>query len=75
MLAQYYTWCVDHQVIIGVIGFALTAILGLVNLGKLKMLAFTASQLIRKTLGKGVEKKLEDIVDAIDEGLKSDNDK
>lgn len=72
-MEQYYNWCMAHQMLCGVAGFVIVFLLGLIKLDKVKMFAFTLSQLIRKTLGRKVEQKVEEIVDAVDEGLKSDN--
>lgn len=73
-MEQYYTWCVTHPIPCTIAGVILSLVLGLVKVDKVKMAAFTLSQLIRKTLGAKVEEKFEDIVEAIDEGLHSDNE-
>lgn len=73
-MEQYYTWCVTHPIPCTIAGVVLSIVLGLANLDKIKMAAFAFSQLVRKTLGRKVEEKLENIVHAIDEGLHSDNE-
>jgi hypothetical protein len=73
-MEQYFNWCIAHPGTCTVAGVVLSIVLGLVNKDKIKMVGFTISQLIRKTLGRKVEEKVEDIVEAISDGLQSDNE-
>jgi hypothetical protein len=71
---QFYNWCIAHPLYCTIAGIVLSIILGMINLDKVKFIGFTLSQLIRKTLGKKVEQKVEDIVDAIDKGMHCDDE-
>jgi hypothetical protein len=74
-MEQAYNFLIAHPMYCTIGGLVIAFLLGLVKLDKVKMFAFTCSQFIRKTFGRKVEQKIEDIVDAINEGLKSDNEK
>jgi hypothetical protein len=69
-----YQWCMNHQAILALAIPVLTFIVGwaLPN-DKAKKIGFTISQFIRRCFGAKLEEKIEDIVDGIDEGMKSDN--
>ena len=72
---QLYTWCIAHPLYCTITGIILSIFLSLINLDKVKIFAFTISQLIRKILGRKVEDKIENIVDAFNAGLHSDNER
>lgn len=67
-----FTWCAEHATLCTIAGVVLAYILG-ASMNKFKMLGFTISQWVRKIFGQKLEKKLEDAIDAISEGMKSDN--
>lgn len=69
-----FHWCTDNVLLCSIIGMAITFVLG-ANTGKIKAAGFTISQWVRKLFGEKVEKAIEDAVDALDEGLHSDNKK
>jgi len=71
---QLFKWAAENAVICSLIGVVLAFILG-ANKNKVKMLGFTISQYVRKLFGRKLEQALENTIDAISEGLKSDNDK
>jgi len=71
---QFYQWCIANQLIVGAItGFIIMVIGAVLTKDKLLNFGFNISQWIRKTLGEKVEKKVEEIVHTIDEGMESDN--
>jgi hypothetical protein len=68
-----FKWAAENAVLCSLIGVVLAFILG-ASKSKVKMFGFMASQWVRKLFGKKLEQALEDTVDAIADGLKSDND-
>jgi hypothetical protein len=71
---QLFKWAAENAVLFSLIGVVLAFILG-ANKNKVKMFGFTISQYVRKLFGRKLEQALENTIDAISEGLKSDNDK
>lgn len=72
----FYQWCMQHQTAIALFGVPIaTFIIGwaLPN-DKAKQLGFNISQFIRRCFGAKLEEKLEDIVDGVSQGMKSDNE-
>ena len=71
-MEQVYNWVQANPVIIAVISSVIC--LALPNTVLVKA-GFIVSQFVRRFLGKEVEKKLENIVDGFEQGLKSDDTK
>ena len=69
-----FKWAAENAVLCSLVGVVLAFILG-ASKSKVKMFGFMASQWVRRLFGKKLEQALEDTVDSIAEGLKSDNDK
>lgn len=69
-----FKWAGENAVLCSLVGVVLAFILG-ASKNKVKMFGFMLSQWVRKLFGTKLEKALEDSVDAISEGLKSDNEK
>lgn len=67
-------WITDNVILCSMIGVGLTFII-VMGKSKIQIFGFVLSQWIRRVFGKKLEKAVEDAVDALGEGLKSDNDK
>lgn len=67
-------WITDNDILCSMIGVGLAFIIG-ASKNKIKNFGLVLSQWIRKLFGKKFEKAVEDAVEALGEGLKSDNDK
>lgn len=74
MIEQVFKWCADNALLCTTIGMGLGILLG-ASKNRIKMFGFTLSQWIRRLFGEKLEKAVEDAVDSISEGMKSDNKK
>lgn len=73
-MSLFFEWCSKNQTAVEALILVVTFIIGwaLPN-DKVTKFGFVVSQWIRKIAGDKFEKKVEDIVDKFDQGMKSDN--
>lgn len=74
MVQHVFTWIAQNQVIWGIACTILAWVIAHAAFpSKMTKLGFNISQWIRHLFGAKVEKALEDAIDALDQGLHSDN--
>jgi hypothetical protein len=75
-MESIYNWAQAHQALVGVGSTLFVLIIGAIaTRDKMMKIGFMLSQFLRRTFGAKVEEKIEDIIDALDKGMESDNPK